>query len=91
MIMVDLQIKDVPAELYQHIQWLAAKRDSSIGSLILEVIEREIQQEEWWELWDSFPKFDGEIDSVRWIREAREENDRKLTEHLDRRERENWA
>ena len=45
--MVNLQVKDVPAELYQRIQWLAAERDSSIGSLLLEVIEREIQQEEW--------------------------------------------
>lgn len=89
--MVNLQVKDVPAELYQRIQWLAVKRDSSIGSLLLEVIEREIQQEEWWEIWDSVPKFDGEIDSVRWIREAREENDRKLAGYLDRRERENGA
>ena len=89
--MVDLQVKDVPDELYQRIRWLADRRDSSIDSVILEAIEQAIRREEWWERWASRPTFDGEIDSVRWIREAREENDRKLADYWDRRERENWA
>ena len=67
--------------LYQRIRWLAAKRNSSISSVILETVEREIRQEEWWEHWDSQPKFDGEIDTVALLREAREENDRKLADY----------
>ena len=89
--MFNLQVKDVPDELYQHIRWLAAKRNSSISSVVLEAVEREIRQEEWWKRWDSPPKFDGEIASVALIREAREENDRKLAEYWDQRESENWA
>ena len=89
--MVDLQVKDVPDELYQRVRWLADRRDSSVDSVILEAIEQAVQREEWWERWESRPTFDGEIDSVRWIREAREENDRKLADYWDRRERENWA
>ena len=89
--MFNLLVKDVPDELYQRIRWLAAKRNSSISSVVLEAVEREIRQEEWWEHWDSLPKFDGEIDSVALIREAREENDRKLAEYWDQRESENWV
>ena len=79
--MVNLQVNDVPDELYQRVRWLAARRDSSIDSVILEAIEQAVRREEWWERWESRPTFDGEIDSVRWIREAREENDRKLADY----------
>ena len=89
--MFNLLVKDVPDELYQRIRWLAAKRNSSVSSVVLEAVEREIRQEEWWKRWDSLPKFDGEIDSVALIREAREENDRKLAEYWNQRESENWA
>ena len=89
--MVNLQVKDVPDELYQRIRWLATRRDSSIDSVILEAIEQAVRREEWWERWESRPTFDGELDSVRLIREAREENDRKLADYWDQRERENWA
>ena len=66
--MVNLHVNDVPDELYQRIRWLAAKRDSSIDSLILEVVEREIRWEEWHEDWETLPKLDSEIDSVALLR-----------------------
>ena len=81
--MVNLQVLNIPDELYQRIRWLAAKRNSSVSSVVLEAVDREIRQEEWWNRWDSLPKFDGEVDSVALIREVREENDRKLTEYWD--------
>ena len=76
MTMVDLQVRDISDELYQRLSWLAEKRNATISSMILDVVEREIQREEWWEHWKTLPKHTREIDSVALLKEAREENER---------------
>ena len=89
--MANLQVKNVPDDLYERIRWLAKKRNTTIKSTVLQAVEREVRQAEWWEHWESLPRFEGEFDTVASIRDAREENERKLAGDLDQCVRENRA
>ncbi len=54
--MANLQVKNVPDDMYERIRWLAKKRNATIRATVLEAVERQIRDEEWQEYWEGLPK-----------------------------------
>ena len=72
-IMPNLQVKNVPDDMYERIRWLAKKQNATIRATVLEAVERRIREQEWQERIDKRAAFELDVDAATLIREGRVE------------------
>ena len=70
-IMVTLQVKDIPEEMYERLRVLASERKTSVDATVREVLEWELKNAEWWRHWKTLPRTDRVINAAELIRESR--------------------
>ncbi len=73
--MANLQVKNLPDELYDQLRELAKERGLTISATVRETLEREVESAAWWRRWDSLPTRNRDFNASELLHEARELRD----------------
>ncbi len=76
--MANLQVKNIPDALHERLRRHARQNDTTISSVVLTAIERELAWANWRERFARHPKTDPVINSVTTLREERTLRDREI-------------
>lgn len=74
--MANLQVKNVPDEIYDRLRHLASERNTTISATVLIAVERELRSAEWRKRLASRPPTDMKFDAAALIRKERAEASR---------------
>ena len=71
--MANLQVKNVPEEMYERLRRLAIERKTTISATVLSAVEREIRSSEWRKRLETRRKTELGTDAATLVREGRAE------------------
>lgn len=73
--MANLQVKNLPDDVYERIRRLAKQRNTTISATVRHALDRELETESWWDDWDKVPRNNLKVNAAELLREARDLRD----------------